>query len=563
MSLRITTDERCLFCTTSARSYQVGDGVESTSEGDLQILWSTCLECGFTVPTSNHDLRQVVGDLEVVQERLDSGDVALILPLEAVVYFHPASPEQLVNGCRELGFTEIEFELLGDELVAGAYQELWDDLDEETTWIRSTSPILVEYVRHRHPELLKHLAPIVTPAVALGRYLRSQDGTNNIVYTGLDLPGYHHHGLEEMMHLTLEGLERLLEDRDIEPQEMPESYEGEGPRRRRHLSVPGGMPHRLLESESLNSRQFRKIRNLRKLASISEMLEHRQGGLGFLDVLPFDGALDHPALGPHDELLIRRRIAEEAEGERSDEPVVDPDVDVDVSIAHQEIVADIPAVELNDVVGTFNKLGIPAHEVLTQGGDKLAMCPFYMGRRYEKAVQDARHDAVTNLYTYGAFEERFEEEVARANREGTGIALLLVDIDDFKSLNEKFGHAAGNRVLRSVGQMLENSVRQTDIIARYGGDEIVLILINPTPGGATMVAEKVRTRVEGLEIKASGEEIPTTVSVGIGFHSGQTRGALSSDDLFAEAEASLHIAKGRGGNQIHPHMTEELTQNEL
>lgn len=562
MTLRLSADERCLFCTSSARKYQLGDRLDEVDPEELEILWSTCLECGFSVPTSGHEPRAVYGDLERVERSLEQVDPLLILPAEAVVYFHPAGPQQLVNACREAGFDEVHLELLGDELVAREYLRLWREMEASETVLRSTSPIVVEYVRHRHPDLLTHLAPIVTPAVALARYLRASGHDGLIVSTGLDGPPATDAGEDGLSTLTLSGLELLLERRGIVVRDQPDEFIDEPPVRSRHLSVAGGLPLEILETERLASRRFRKVRNLKRLASIEETLRQQGPGLGFVDVLPFDGALDHPALGPHHALFLRRKIAEEAELPRSEEPLLDPAVEVDLSVDHTAQSPELEEVALDDVVGTLDKLGIPAHEVLTRGDDALAMCPFYMGRRYEKAIQDSRHDALTGLYTFGAFEERLEEEVARANREGTGLGLVLLDLDDFKSVNDRFGHNVGNEVLRAVATAVRESVRKTDVTARFGGDEVVVILVNPEPEGTTLVGDKIREAVAELEIEADGVRVPISASVGLAYHSGDGANPLASAELFAEADTSLYIAKAQGGDRVHPMITDELIHDE-
>lgn len=557
MTLRISDDERCVFCTTSSQAYRLG-GVESEAEDqELEILWSSCLECGFAVPTSRHDPGELFGDYPRAAAALEAGDPALILASESVVYFYPATPEQLVRACLEAGFGKVYFELLGDELVAYEYLRRWKERPDSKTWIRSTDPIAVDYIRIKHPELVPYLTPVVTPPVALCRYLRAGGWEGDIIYAGLSDPGGNVQDRKELIPLSFEGLEHLFAEKRVDPSSHEPTPVDDAPVRRRHLSVAGGLPLEILETKNLSARSFRQIRELSKLSSISRMLEDDEAPLGFIDVLAFEGALDHPVLGPDSELLWRQRIAELSELPRSATPVIDESVDVDLSIDHSASSDGLPRVKLDDVVETLAKLGIEAEDVFGQDGRRLVMCPFYLGRQYEKAVRDARHDGLTGLYSYGAFKERFEEEIGRANREGDRLALLLVDVDDFSSINRTYGRAVGDEVLERAGRVLQSVVRHTDIVARFRADTMVIILVNPDPAGASKVAEKIRQQIAAIQIQTDQGEIGFTASIGIAYHSGEVRYAQTTKDLFAEADAALYIAKGKGGNRVYPVLREE------
>jgi diguanylate cyclase (GGDEF)-like protein len=497
--------------------------------------------------------------VEDAERRLRSGRALLIIPPEAVVFFYPSTPEQLLNACYELGFKQVFMELLGDELVAAEYLRLWEERDDGRTWLRSTSPVVVEYVRLRHPNLLELLAPVVTPAVALSRYLVSRFGDAPQVYAGLDCPGGTARDRERLPVVTLSGLGELFRRHGVDPQAQPTTLSRIPTERRRHLSVPGGLPRNLLDSQRLSSRRFRKIRDLKQLAAVDRLFRDGDPGLGFLDVLPFEGTLDHPGLGPRDELHWRRSIAELADLPRSAVPVIEARPDLDLSLDHEPGPSRLPRVDLQDLSAS-DALVDPAGSSLP--GDRLATCPFQMGQRYERALRDARHDALTGLYSYGAFRERLQEEFSRANRYSEGLALILVDLDDFKSVNDTFGHAAGNDVLRAVAGTLQSAVRQSDFAARFGGDELAIILVDTDMEGSHEVARKIQTELEKLSLEAPSGTIRVTASIGLAYHSGVEGRAATAESLFADADSSLYIAKAQGGATVHPHLTEELTQHE-
>lgn len=566
MSLRVSADERCLFCTTSTQTYAPRNAAEGLNPGpdqELRVLWSTCVQCGFTVPTSDGAAKDVHGDLDAVLDLAGPGASLppLILSPEAAVFFYPVTPEQLVNACWRVGFSPVVLELLGDELVAAEYLKLWRRDAEGRTWIRSTSPIVVEYIQLRHPELVPFLAPIAGPAVAALRFLRSHGEAERAVHVGVDRPltSSEDGGL---LHLTLEGLRELLERLGIDPRREPDAYRRVPPVQRRHLSVPGGLPLAMLQDSPASSRTFRKIRELKKLEAVAEVVTERDPGLGFLDVLAFDGSLDHPEMSAVGALEWRRRIAELAERPRSPEPVVTAPPGLDLSMDHSKVGQEHGRIHLHDIVESGDELGLPLDELLDGGGGKLPTCPFFMGRRYRRALQNARHDALTGLYSYGAFRERLREEVARVNRSGSSLALLLIDLDRFKEVNDTYGHPVGNRLLRRIARATEGTLRRTDIAARFGGDELVVILVGPDAEGTMQVAEKIRSTIEGLTLTVGSEKVGVTASIGIAFHDGASRTSVDEEALFAEADAALYAVKDEGGNDIHPFVSEELAQHE-
>ncbi|MDT8437231.1 MAG: 4Fe-4S binding protein, partial [Gemmatimonadota bacterium] len=187
MNLKFSINQNCTACMACVRVCPVE--AISVSGQDVQIVENACIECGLCVPSCHHDAIDVVGDLERCLVSVDAGSAVLILPTEVSVYFYPATPEQILNACFSAGFAGVWMETVGDELVAAEYLRLWREC-ETRTWLRSTSPIVVNYCRVRLPELLPFLAPVVTPAVALARYIRQVDGQRyDLVYAGVGTPG--------------------------------------------------------------------------------------------------------------------------------------------------------------------------------------------------------------------------------------------------------------------------------------------------------------------------------------------------------------------------------------
>lgn len=560
MSLLTSPDERCLFCTSSLARYPIVEGQEASGEDrTLEILWSDCLECGFSVPTSAPDLDLVLGDREEVERLIEEDRAVLLLPSEAAVHFHPAEPAQLLQACREAGFREVHLELLGDELVAERYLEHWEASGEDETWIRSTSSLVVQYLRLRHPGLLGRLVPVVTPAEAAARQLRaSLEDDVEVIYASMSPPV----GSESSyVPFTVERLQQLLADRQLDLSEMPEEFPDGDVVRRRHHSVPGGLPRKMLEEPNGGPGRIHQVRDLEGLSEVAEALEAGTEEFGFVDALPFEDNLAHPGLGEPHELFRRREIAGGLEGERSDGPVVEPAEGLDLTASFEE--GEVPTLKLEDAAPTLARMGVRLQDLMANSRRTLATCPYRMADRYQDALEDIRHDAVTGGLAHRAFRDRLNEEVSRATRYGTRIALLFVELDSYEERVEEHGRDAGKALMGALGEIVDGSTRDTDVLGRIGKARTGVILIDPTPEGVAKVADKVRSRVEETTMDVDGTSLEgTTVSIGLAYHPGESRAAVTAEDLFAEADAAVYIALAQGGNRIHPSNLEELTRHE-
>jgi diguanylate cyclase (GGDEF)-like protein len=163
--------------------------------------------------------------------------------------------------------------------------------------------------------------------------------------------------------------------------------------------------------------------------------------------------------------------------------------------------------------------------------------------RLEKLTELATVDPVTGLFNRRYLETRLEAEVERARRQGQDLALLLIDIDDFKRVNDTRGHLEGDRILRDVADLLRAGVRIFDVCARYGGEEFVIVMPAASAMVAQQVAERIRLRVEG---NFANEPPSVTVSVGVGM----LDSASTADELLDIADRALISAKRAGKNLV-------------
>lgn len=173
-------------------------------------------------------------------------------------------------------------------------------------------------------------------------------------------------------------------------------------------------------------------------------------------------------------------------------------------------------------------------------------------RRLEKSRkrlhQQSMLDPVTGLYNRAHLENLLSGEMARAEHNQTTLGVLLIDIDHFKKINDTYGHSIGDIVLREIGQVLSNNIRQTDYLIRHGGDELVVIMPGASTGVAQRRAEQFRANIERLKIPVEGQIIDS-VSLSIGVATFPEHGK-TEDTLIGAADQALHQAKAAGRNQV-------------
>ena len=156
-------------------------------------------------------------------------------------------------------------------------------------------------------------------------------------------------------------------------------------------------------------------------------------------------------------------------------------------------------------------------------------------------------DGLTGVRRRGAFDKKIGEELVRAKTFKTTFALMLLDIDHFKSLNDRFGHPFGDQVLKRLGAVLNSLVYDTDFVARYGGEEFAIVLPRAEPAGALRKAEAIRAAIEAELFSIGFEELRVTVSIGLSHF---PRDASTPDEMVARADAALYAAKAAGRNRV-------------
>ncbi len=166
---------------------------------------------------------------------------------------------------------------------------------------------------------------------------------------------------------------------------------------------------------------------------------------------------------------------------------------------------------------------------------------------YEEVFRLAFHDPVTGTYSRRYFDEALEREVLRATRHETPLSILLVDVDEFKRINDERGHASGDRVLRKIASTLRAELRGESVLARFGGDEFVILLPASDEDETQLVAERLRATVENLDLDESSGS-PVTLSIGC-TTAVPTR-ETQPGQLLGAADAALYAAKRGGRNRV-------------
>lgn len=192
-----------------------------------------------------------------------------------------------------------------------------------------------------------------------------------------------------------------------------------------------------------------------------------------------------------------------------------------------------------DLMSTFSPFLLVAYLATMLSSD--------MHHARRRIVSVAETDELTGLPNMRAFTALLDKECKRFARHGQPFSLLMIDTDGLKEVNDRFGHEAGNRLIVTVANTIGERLRTSDVLARYGGDEFVLLLPTTECGQAQGIAERIRTAIENASFDAHGQRISTTVSIGA---ANCPDDAISSEELLRKADSALYGSKRGGRNRI-------------
>ncbi len=239
---------------------------------------------------------------------------------------------------------------------------------------------------------------------------------------------------------------------------------------------------------------------------------------------------------------------------------------VDISFTEDGVSRKHVKIENNNGVCTLTDLGstngthvngIPTVSVDLQDGDKILVGEVLLRFSYQDSmdVEYQKHlrklsirDALTQIYNRHYFDDTLGREFNYAIRLNQPLSCIMFDVDHFKAVNDKYGHAAGDKVLQAIAKNILEKLRKYDVFARYGGEEFIILLRAVNLDNATLLAERIRKQVENLDILSDGLHLSVTISIGVATLDPVTSG--TPDALVKEADQYLYEAKRSGRNRV-------------
>ncbi len=177
----------------------------------------------------------------------------------------------------------------------------------------------------------------------------------------------------------------------------------------------------------------------------------------------------------------------------------------------------------------------------------LKSCKIIEINNFEKMIEESNHDSLTGLFNKTYFQNTLDQHLSLAKRHGTDLSVLFLDIDDFKEINDTLGHHCGDIVLKQVADTINNKMRESDVKARFGGDEFVILMPNTYKLNALLLSERLRKTLNETPIELENSTLNIAVSGGV---SGFPVDAAKAETLLDLADRALYMAKGAGKNTI-------------
>ena len=199
--------------------------------------------------------------------------------------------------------------------------------------------------------------------------------------------------------------------------------------------------------------------------------------------------------------------------------------------------------KLNQILGRNVGISVASLDYLTNVKNTLSEPKIIEENKSAFIAGATTKDELTGLYLREVFDVVLKKEIEEANRKNTSLCLLMIDIDDFKKINDQYGHLKGDEVLNKVGTAINDSVREMDLAARYGGEEMAVIIPRADIEQTFNAAQRIRITIEEIEFK----DFSVTVSIGL---SQTNRHIDTPDKLINAADSALYRAKNKGKNQV-------------
>jgi len=196
-------------------------------------------------------------------------------------------------------------------------------------------------------------------------------------------------------------------------------------------------------------------------------------------------------------------------------------------------------------MGAFDYIKKPIDEIEVIARVRSAI---WFKQTQDKLKEMAMKDGLTGLYNHALLIELFEKEIDKQQRNNGSISFAMIDIDDFKKINDTYGHISGDTVLKELSNILMSSVRGGDIVGRYGGEEFSIVFPGIDEQNAFQLCERIRKEVEDFDFEIGIETVKITISIGINFN--ELKGIINKREIIQKADEALYRAKHNGRNRV-------------
>lgn len=206
--------------------------------------------------------------------------------------------------------------------------------------------------------------------------------------------------------------------------------------------------------------------------------------------------------------------------------------------------------DLSGTTRSVEDLETEVRERITELGLAMHMENQSLVHRQEELLRRATTDPLTGVGNRAAFDARLTLELERAARDGSTLGLLMIDVDHFKSFNDSHGHLAGDRVLQIVSRILDDNIRKVDYVARFGGEEFVIVAPTTHQEGLTLLADRLRQAIETTPLPWEGSILRITASIGVAVANNIASVSEAALALLSEADENMYAAKAAGRNRV-------------